>query len=78
MLVPLLPLAVAAVLATSLPAPFDRRRRALHDLVAGTVVVSYRRDDRPDNDPSEPGLAERPPGTISHSWTKMAAAQPAA
>jgi uncharacterized RDD family membrane protein YckC len=36
-------LGTAAVLATAITIPFDRRRRTLHDLVAGTVVVFYDR-----------------------------------
>ena len=43
--------AVLAVLATGLTVPFGARRRAVHDRLAGTVVVHFQRDD--DGDAAE-------------------------
>lgn len=49
-LVPGAAVGTAATLAVGVSVPFDRRRRALHDLLAGTVVVSYDADAHEEND----------------------------
>jgi uncharacterized RDD family membrane protein YckC len=56
-------LAIAPLFAGFLPVLFDRRRRGLHDFLAGTVVV-YADHDAP---PTEPALSAVPGAASSHT-----------